>query len=616
MADAKISALSAATVLASTDELVVVDKSDTTMAASGTDKRLPLSTFFNDPYVRDKTVGESYFMSPTELIDSATSSSSATGDSNRIAIQDKLDRFQTVFLPGGHFYVTKGANGSCISLNTYNNIIGRGKEVTILTAVINTNAEAVIASRLWAEGVGTTDNDARQQTVANLGVNYNWKNGSTGVVQQVPATAGTGYGIALCSYQCKVINCYVICTKVAGILIDTSDKLNVAKGETIENKVIDCETKVTGTSGIKAVDSGSSTTGGATDSRIEDNEITYWNTSGTSSESDSSGIYVGTAGGWYIAGNHLYGYSAAPSWASGYGSCSFGHGIYANSAYGTRIIGNQIADFGYINAAGGDGWSGIKVQGYSNRHYVISSNVIWHDKARMLLNTRVVRAIFVNTIGGTTGQSISATIVGNIWNQRENGQTNDIPPAPNLRGIKVVETGTGSYAHCTITGNCAGAQTVVPIEFNDSMVTVVHQSGNSWQANGTKFGLSFNIALVTDTTQPVGKRFFNNSTRYKLGTNLTGYEECQLTVNVQTAGAAASVVGVGYMLADTNAIGSVLQLGSTAPVECSVVATGVIKSGWIPLAAAAGAEAFLALYTAGGDGALSPAFGIITVDFR
>lgn len=44
MADSKISALSELTALAADDELVVVDKSDTTMAASGTNKRATVAT--------------------------------------------------------------------------------------------------------------------------------------------------------------------------------------------------------------------------------------------------------------------------------------------------------------------------------------------------------------------------------------------------------------------------------------------------------------------------------------------------------------------------------------------------------------------------------------------
>jgi hypothetical protein len=46
MADTKISQLTQLTAPATDDELVVVDKSDTTMAASGTDKRAAYSTLF------------------------------------------------------------------------------------------------------------------------------------------------------------------------------------------------------------------------------------------------------------------------------------------------------------------------------------------------------------------------------------------------------------------------------------------------------------------------------------------------------------------------------------------------------------------------------------------
>jgi hypothetical protein len=49
MADSKISALTAMTVLAAADEFVIVDKSDTAQAASGSTRRLPLSVMMADP---------------------------------------------------------------------------------------------------------------------------------------------------------------------------------------------------------------------------------------------------------------------------------------------------------------------------------------------------------------------------------------------------------------------------------------------------------------------------------------------------------------------------------------------------------------------------------------
>ena len=52
MADAKISALTELTAPAADDEFVVVDKSDTTMAASGTDKRIKYGTLQNPPCCR------------------------------------------------------------------------------------------------------------------------------------------------------------------------------------------------------------------------------------------------------------------------------------------------------------------------------------------------------------------------------------------------------------------------------------------------------------------------------------------------------------------------------------------------------------------------------------
>jgi len=55
MSDKKISALTAATVMAAGDLLPIVDVSDTTDAASGTTKRIPASTLFGDPIIKIKS---------------------------------------------------------------------------------------------------------------------------------------------------------------------------------------------------------------------------------------------------------------------------------------------------------------------------------------------------------------------------------------------------------------------------------------------------------------------------------------------------------------------------------------------------------------------------------
>lgn len=60
MSDAKISELATAGALATGDLLVVVDVSDTTMAASGTDKKLPVGALWGGPQSINAQIGTTY----------------------------------------------------------------------------------------------------------------------------------------------------------------------------------------------------------------------------------------------------------------------------------------------------------------------------------------------------------------------------------------------------------------------------------------------------------------------------------------------------------------------------------------------------------------------------
>lgn len=68
MSNTKISALAAMAVMAAPDEFVIVDKSDTTMATSGTTKRLPLSVMLADAVflaALDTRYGATPWVAPT-----------------------------------------------------------------------------------------------------------------------------------------------------------------------------------------------------------------------------------------------------------------------------------------------------------------------------------------------------------------------------------------------------------------------------------------------------------------------------------------------------------------------------------------------------------------------
>lgn len=102
--------------------------------------------------------------------------------------------------------------------------------------------------------------------------------------------------------------------------------------------------------------------------------------------------------------------------------------------------------------------------------------------------------------------------------------------------------------------------------------------------------------------------------------DLTNYTQARLIVSkLATAGAAASVVRARYLSGAINfTVGNWIQLGASGHVQVAPAAqTNVfLDSGWINIAAGAQGVRWVAILSQGGDGALDPAFGRISLHFR
>lgn len=99
--------------------------------------------------------------------------------------------------------------------------------------------------------------------------------------------------------------------------------------------------------------------------------------------------------------------------------------------------------------------------------------------------------------------------------------------------------------------------------------------------------------------------------------DLTGYSEVRLVVmKLGTAGAAASVIRAKYITAFNATVGNWVQLG-TSDVVVAINSTNQIReTAWIPLATAAKADVFLGIAMQGGDAALDPIVGSVSLQFR
>lgn len=129
------------------------------------------------------------------------------------------------------------------------------------------------------------------------------------------------------------------------------------------------------------------------------------------------------------------------------------------------------------------------------------------------------------------------------------------------------------------------------------------------------------LAALAWTNQPAALSFWLSTATVAKGVtkvDLTGFTQVRLLVNKQgVAGAAASKLILRYKTSSfTQAVADYSDIG-TSEVSVAVNVTNTfLETAWINLAAGAKADVFLALLGSGGDGALDPAFGQITAEFK
>lgn len=124
-------------------------------------------------------------------------------------------------------------------------------------------------------------------------------------------------------------------------------------------------------------------------------------------------------------------------------------------------------------------------------------------------------------------------------------------------------------------------------------------------------------AAATWTNMPSAATFLFGSHRHVHKVDLSESTQVRLVVNKQaTAGAANSKIYVVYRTTFSVTVGDYSAIGTGEVSVATNVTNSVVSSGWVDLVAGAKEDVFVALIGSGGDGALDPQFGNISLQFK
>lgn len=120
-------------------------------------------------------------------------------------------------------------------------------------------------------------------------------------------------------------------------------------------------------------------------------------------------------------------------------------------------------------------------------------------------------------------------------------------------------------------------------------------------------------STVTWTNMPAALTEFNGARSTRVWVDASQYRWARITAQVNVAGAAGSKLRLYYKTSD--GAFNTFSTAGTSDIEVAVSAIGLVKSSWIPLAAAARADVIFAIGGITGDGAADPEFGAISVQY-
>lgn len=124
-------------------------------------------------------------------------------------------------------------------------------------------------------------------------------------------------------------------------------------------------------------------------------------------------------------------------------------------------------------------------------------------------------------------------------------------------------------------------------------------------------------AATSWSNMPSAVTFLLGTHRHVVKADLANFTQARLIVNKQaTAGAASSKLILRYRTTFSTTVGDYSDIGTSEVSVAVNVTNTVLDSGWVDLASGAKADVFIAVAGSGGDGAIDPAFGVISAQFK
>lgn len=156
------------------------------------------------------------------------------------------------------------------------------------------------------------------------------------------------------------------------------------------------------------------------------------------------------------------------------------------------------------------------------------------------------------------------------------------------------------------------------VEVTNAVNSVNSQTGDVKVGNTLSVQFHCNGgSLLTWTDMPLAPTFVLNGNRTPTKVDLSFYTQSRIAItNGNVAGATNARLIARYLTVYNGTAANWLNLGTSEIAATLTVTNNVTVSSWIDIVSAARSDVFLSIIGEGGDGALDPTFGSISIQFR
>jgi hypothetical protein len=330
---------------------------------------------------------------------------------------------------------------------------------TIFTMANGANLDALAASEVWLSAAGSPTSDT-PITVSGIGFNGNKANQSS----------GAGHGLVLMNYYSNLDNVDIYDTRGDGLRWTTTTLAGHTVTNTmVENHLRNVSVTNPGGYGIHVEDSSYTK---LTDGWLEDCAVNM-------ESSGKDGIFVDSAAGWRITGNHVYGCLRTP--------------INVNRSAWTRVTGNYVEAYGSSNAE--TQYAGIAL-GENRNTWVSTANNTGADNIGISVyaaSSGTGEVLIVgNGLAGVSGRTYGIYVA----NQSSSATLRVHLAGNQVRGWSTPYGGSAASGTLEITGPDA-----FPLALSTSATVGFHRMPTcAGTPTGTPADTTAGLAMVYDTT--------------------------------------------------------------------------------------------------------------------